>query len=181
MDEIVAAVLDGRLPTDRLEEAAERVSALRAWFGTPCTGEAEQDVIGLTAARRAVSLTGSATPPVDPLVVEVNTPPTIAVGDVPWGFTPLLPQAEVLRVKPEAADVPDILERASGRSLIVVVKDAHRYQASKSVVSALLAARPDTTVVEMGLPIWRPEGVTYVATYGAARANAQAAAELLGV
>ncbi|MFI6451089.1 glycoside hydrolase family 3 protein [Streptosporangium amethystogenes] len=181
LDEIVAAVLDGRLPASRLEEAAERVSALRAWFGTPRTGEAERDVIGLTAARRAVSLTGSAPPPVDPLVVEVDTPPTIAVGDVPWGFTPLLPRAEVLRVKPEAADVPDILERASGRSLIVVVKDAHRYEASKSVISALLAARPDTTVVEMGLPIWRPEGVTYVATYGAARANAQAAAELLGV
>ncbi|MEV4376383.1 glycoside hydrolase family 3 protein [Streptosporangium sp. NPDC049644] len=181
LDEIVAAVLDGRLPTSRLEEAAERVSALRAWFGTPRTGEAERDVIGLTAARRAVSLTGSAPPPVDPLVVEVDTPPTIAVGDVPWGFTPLLPRAEVLRVKPEAADVPGILERASGRSLIVVVKDAHRYEASKSVISALLAARPDTTVVEMGLPIWRPEGVTYVATYGAARANAQAAAELLGV
>ncbi|WP_051751317.1 glycoside hydrolase family 3 protein [Streptosporangium amethystogenes] len=181
LDEIVDAVLDGRLPASRLEEAAERVSALRAWFGTPRTGEAERDVIGLTAARRAVSLTGSAPPPVDPLVVEVDTPPTIAVGDVPWGFTPLLPRAEVLRVKPEAADVPGILERASGRSLIVVVKDAHRYEASKSVISALLAARPDTTVVEMGLPIWRPEGVTYVATYGAARANAQAAAELLGV
>ena len=139
-------------------------------------------MIGLAAARRAVSLTGSASPLVDPLVVEVDTPPTIAVGDVPWGFTPLLlPQAEVLRVKPEDADVPDILERAAGRSLIVVVKDAHRYQASRSVVSALLAARPDATVVEMGLPIWRPEGVTYLATYGAARANAQAAAELLGV
>ncbi|MEU8378900.1 glycoside hydrolase family 3 N-terminal domain-containing protein [Streptosporangium sp. NPDC048865] len=181
VDEIVAAVHDGRLPAARLEAAAERVAALRAWFGTPRTGEAERDVIGLTAARRAVSLTGSASPLVDPLVVEVDTPPTIAVGDVPWGFTPLLPQAEVLRVKPEAADVPGILERASGRSLIVVVKDAHRYEASQSVVSALLAARPDATVVEMGLPIWRPEGVTYLATYGAARANAQAAAELLGV
>ncbi|MFI6509970.1 glycoside hydrolase family 3 protein [Streptosporangium sp. NPDC050855] len=181
VDEIVAAVQDGRLPVARLEAAAERVAALRAWFGTPRTGEAEQEVIGLTAARRAVSLTGSASPLVDPLVVEVDTPPTIAVGDVPWGFTPLLPQAEVLRVKPEAADVQAILERASGRSLVVVVKDAHRYETSKSVVSALLAARPDATVVEMGLPIWRPEGVTYLATYGAARANAQAAAELLGV
>ncbi|MFF5110725.1 glycoside hydrolase family 3 protein [Streptosporangium sp. NPDC000509] len=181
VDEIVAAVHDERLPVARLEAAAERVAALRAWFGTPRTGEAERDVIGLTAARRAVSLTGSAPSPVDPLVVEVDTPPTIAVGDVPWGFTPLLPQAEVLRVKPEMADVADILERASGRSLIVVVKDAHRYEASQSVVSALLAARPDATVVEMGLPIWRPEGVTYLATYGAARANAQAAAELLGV
>lgn len=62
VDEIIAAVLDGRLPVTRLEEAAERVSALRAWFGTPRTGEAEPDVIGLTAARRAVSLTGSAPP-----------------------------------------------------------------------------------------------------------------------
>ncbi|MEV0418739.1 glycoside hydrolase family 3 protein [Streptosporangium canum] len=179
--EIVAAVGDGRLPLARLEAAAERVARLRAWFGTPRTGQAEENVIGLTAARRAVSLTGSAAPLVDPLVVEVDTPPTIAVGDVPWGFSPLLPQAEVVRVKPETADVPGILERAIGRSLVVVVKDAHRYEASKSVVSALLAARPDATVVEMGLPIWRPEGVTYLATYGAARANAQAAAELLGV
>jgi beta-N-acetylhexosaminidase len=181
ISEIVAAVLDGRLPLARLEAAAERVARLRTWFGTPHTGQAEENVIGLAAARRAISLTGSASPLINPLVVEVDTPPTIAVGDVPWGFTPLLPQAEVLRVKPEDADVPDILERAAGRSLILVVKDAHRYQVSRSVVSELLAARPDATVVEMGLPIWRPEGVTYLATYGAARANAQAAAELLGV
>ncbi|GAA2853639.1 glycoside hydrolase family 3 protein [Streptosporangium fragile] len=181
IDEIVAAVLDGRLPAARLEEAAERVARLRAWSGAPRTGGTEEKVIGLAAARRAVSLTGSAAPLVDPLVVEVDTPPTIAVGDVPWGFTPLPPRAEVVRVKPEAADVPDILRRATGRSLVVVVKDAHRYETSQSVVSALLAARPDATVVEMGLPIWRPAGVTYLATYGAARANAQAAAELLGV
>ncbi|MGV9777799.1 glycoside hydrolase family 3 protein [Streptosporangium sp. NPDC003464] len=179
--EIVAAVGDGRLPRARLEAAAERVERLRAWFGMPRAGQAEENLIGLAAARRAISLTGSASPLVDPLVVEVDTPPTIAVGDVPWGFAPLLPQAEIFRVKPEAADVPGILERAIGRSLIVVVKDAHRYESSKSVVSALLSARPDATVVEMGLPIWRPEGVTYLATYGAARANAQAAAELLGV
>ncbi|MEV7007986.1 glycoside hydrolase family 3 N-terminal domain-containing protein [Streptosporangium sp. NPDC051022] len=178
---IVAAVHEGRLPAARLEEAAERVARLRAWFGTPGTGQAEKSVIGLTAARRAVTLTGSASPLVDPLVVEMETPPTIAVGDVPWGFSPLMPQAEVVRVKPEDADVPNILERAIGRSLIVVVKDAHRYQTSQAVVSALLATRPDATVVEMGLPIWRPDAATYLATYGAARANAQAAAELLSI
>ncbi len=179
IDEIVVAVRDGRLPAARLEAAAERVARLRAWFGTPQTGQAEESVIGLTAARRAVSLTGSTSPLVNPLVVEMETPPTIAVGDVPWGFSPLMPQADVFRVKPEDANVPDILERAIGRSLVVVVKDAHRYETSQTVVSALLAARPDATVVEMGLPIWRPEGATYLATYGAARANAQAAAELL--
>ncbi|MFD0889190.1 glycoside hydrolase family 3 protein, partial [Streptosporangium algeriense] len=171
----------GRLPAERLEASAARVAKLRSWFGTSQPERAEESMIGLTAARRAVTLTGSASPLVDPLVVEMETPPTIAVGDVPWGFSPLMPQAEVVRVKPEEADVPNILERASGRSLVVVVKDAHRYEISQSVVSAVLAARPDTTVVEMGLPIWRPKGATYLATYGAARANAQAAAELLSI
>ncbi|MER7205527.1 glycoside hydrolase family 3 N-terminal domain-containing protein [Streptosporangium sp. NPDC000239] len=181
VDEIVAAVLDGRLPAERLEASAARVAKLRSWFGSSQPERAEESMIGLTAARRAVTLTGSTSPLVDPLVVEMETPPTIAVGDVPWGFAPLMPQAEVVRVKPEEADVPNILERASGRSLVVVVKDAHRYEISQSVVSAVLAARPDTTVVEMGLPIWRPKGATYLATYGAARANAQAAAELLSI
>ena len=36
-------------------------------------------------------------------------------------------------------------------------------------------------VVEMGLPVWRPPSDAYVATYGAARPNAQAAAEALGL
>ncbi|GAB2461811.1 glycoside hydrolase family 3 protein [Streptosporangium sandarakinum] len=186
---IVAAVRDGRLPGERLEEAAERVTRLRAWFAASrsdaaAAGAAGMDgerVVGLTAARRAVSLTGTTAPLVDPLVVEMETPPTIAVGDVPWGFTPLLPRAEIVRVRPEDADVPGLLARAAGRSLVVVVKDAHRHAVGRSVISELLAARPDATVVEMGLPVWRPEGVTYLATYGAGRANAQAAAELLGV
>ncbi|GIH77662.1 glycoside hydrolase family 3 protein [Planobispora longispora] len=178
---IVAAVRDGSLPLSRLEEAAEHVSRLRAWFGEPRQVANGENVIGLTAARRAVSLTGSAAPLVNPLVVEIDTPPTIAVGDVPWGFAPWLSRAEIVRVKPETADVPGLLEGAVGRSLVIVVKDAHRYESSQTVVSALLAARPDATVVEMGLPIWRPEAAAYLATYGAARANAQAAAELLGV
>lgn len=85
----------------------------------------------------------------------------------------------MLRVAPDAADVPGLLAKAVDRSLVVVVKDAHRHPDSRALVSALVTARPDTTVVEMGLPVWRPETAAYIATYGAARANAQAAAELL--
>ena len=34
----------------------------------------------------------------------------------------------------------------------------------------------------MGLPLWQtPEGACYLVTYGASRASAQAAAELLGL
>ncbi|MFI6734461.1 glycoside hydrolase family 3 protein [Nonomuraea sp. NPDC050451] len=177
--EVVSAVREGRLPLSRLEEAAARVAALRAWFGAPAAAAAEQNVVGLHAARRAVRLTGATEPLVEPLVIEVDTPPTIAVGDVPWGVGPWLPDAEIVRVKPAAADVPALLAKAVNRSLVVVVKDAHRHQASQELVSALVAARPDATVIEMGLPVWRPDSAAYIATYGAARANAQAAIELL--
>jgi beta-N-acetylhexosaminidase len=122
---------------------------------------------------------GSVAPPAEPFVIEVDTPPTIAVGVVPWGLGPWLPDAEIVRVAPAQADPGSLLDRARGRSLIVVVKDAHRHPATQALVSALLAARPDITVIEMGLPIWRPGAAAYIATYGAARANAQAATELL--
>ena len=53
---------------------------------------------------------------------------------------------------------------------------------ARSLIGVLLAARPDLILVEMGLPFWRPpEGTSYLATYGASRASAQAAAELLGL
>ncbi|MBD3144310.1 glycoside hydrolase family 3 protein [Microbispora bryophytorum] len=187
VDHIVDAVTEGRLPAERLEEAAGRVERLRDWFagahlssGNGPAGEvAEGDVVGLHAARRAVSLTGSAGPLADPFVVEIDTPPTIAVGEVPWGVAPWLPEAEVVRVRPAEADAGALLGRARERSLIVVVKDAHRHPGSRRLISELLAARPDAVVMEMGLPIWRPEAGAYIATYGAARPNAQAAVELL--
>jgi beta-N-acetylhexosaminidase len=79
-------------------------------------------------------------------------------------------------------DAAAILAAAAGRSLVAVVRDAHRDEQTRLLVSALLAARPDLILVEMGLPFWRPpEGTSYLATYGASRASAHAAAELLGL
>jgi beta-N-acetylhexosaminidase len=63
-----------------------------------------------------------------------------------------------------------------------VVRDAHRDQNTRSLIEVLLAARPDLVLVEMGLPLWHPPaGTSYLATYGASRASAHAAAELLGL
>jgi beta-N-acetylhexosaminidase len=79
-------------------------------------------------------------------------------------------------------DAAGILAAAAGRSLVAVVRDAHRDEQTRSLVSALLAARPDLILVEMGLPLWRPpDSTSYLATYGASRASAHAAAELLGL
>ena len=78
--------------------------------------------------------------------------------------------------------VAGILAAADGRSLVVAVRDAHRDEQTLALVRALLAARPDLVLVEMGLPFWHPPaGTAYLATYGASRASAHAAAELLGL
>ena len=74
-----------------------------------------------------------------------------------------------------------MLAAAAGRTLIIVVRDAHRYPVAAAAVAEMLAARPDAVVVEMGLPVWRPAGGSYLASYGAARSNSRAAAEILGL
>jgi beta-N-acetylhexosaminidase len=191
-DGLVVAAASGRMPPARLEEAAARVGELRAWAATaraaaPRSGANGADV-GLAAARRAVSVTGVLDRPLDrPTVVEVVPPPNIAVGPVPWGLEAWVPAGSLVRLGTgmAAADlsrrVDAALAAASGRPVIVVVRDAHRHRAARGVVTRILAARPDAVVLEMGLPVWRPPSGAYVATYGAAHTSGQAAAEVLGL
>jgi beta-N-acetylhexosaminidase len=193
------AVRSGELPGARLEEAAARVAALRARLagqraaadggGAGGHGGAAStaDGIGLVAARRALRLTGARPELRDPVVVEVEPVPNIAAGDARWGLDAWAPAGSSRRVV--AAPDPGqaaaaALKAAAGRSLILAVRDAHRSPATQHMVTAVLAERPDTVLVEMGLPYWQPPAgacQTYLATYGASRANAQAAAEFLGL
>jgi beta-N-acetylhexosaminidase len=195
------AVASGRLPAERLTEAQQNVARLRDWLARAAlrarwagAGDhgAAGDHIGLVAARRAVQVSAGAMgaapgPLADPVVVELEAQQNIAVGDVPWGLGPWVPAASIQRVPAglaisEAATVAKTaLVRAAGRPLIAVVRDAHRYPAVQAVVSELTAARPDTVVLEMGLPLWVPPAGVHLATYGAARVNGQAAAEVLGL
>jgi beta-N-acetylhexosaminidase len=141
--------------------------------------------IGLTAARRALRLTGAAATVTNPVVIEVAPPGNIAVGVVPWGLEPWLPTGGVTRVpaggKLAEQQVTQALRHAAGRPVVAVVRDAHREPGAQEVITLLLAERPDTIVLEMGLPLWRPAARTYLATYGASRTSGQAAAEMLGL
>jgi beta-N-acetylhexosaminidase len=192
---IVHAVGAGELPESRLAEAGSRVGALRAHLAVQrsSVGPTRADGSGLEAARRALRLTGALgilPEPRDPVVVEVEPIANMAAGDARWGLDAWVPGGNLRRV----AAVPDAgtaasaaegpLKAAAGRSLILVVRDAHRSPATRSLVTAVLAERPDTILVEMGLPYWQPpvgSYQAYLATFGASRANAQAAAELLGL
>jgi beta-N-acetylhexosaminidase len=217
-DALVAAVRDGALDGERLEEAADRVARLRGGLArtrSAALGGAAPEV-GLVAARRAVRVSGPRRTLNHPVIIEVEPRENIAAGQFGWGLGPWAPAGSVHRVSSsggplngagsalaEAAgsgqvsaagsgqadaagsgqvDAAGILAAAAGRSLVALVRDAHRDEQTQSLVSALLAERPDLILVEMGLPFWRPpEGTSYLATYGASRASAHAAAELLGL
>jgi beta-N-acetylhexosaminidase len=185
------AVASGRLPAQRLMEAQQNVACLRNWLAGKAATDLEADRpgahIGLVAARRAVHVSAPPGPLADPVVLELEAEGNIAVGDVPWGLRSWVPAASIQRipaglaVSAATAVARAALVQAAGRSLIVVVRDAHRYPAVRAVVSELTTARPDTVVLEMGLPLWVPPAGVHLATYGAARASAQAAAEALGL
>jgi beta-N-acetylhexosaminidase len=193
-DALVTAARSGRLPASRLEESAWRVAGLRAWAasarGTRLPAGQREHQIGAIAASRAIKVTGRLRPLHDPLLIELVPPANIAVGKVPWGLGEFV--GDVLRIAAAAqdcapADLRPVLAAASGRSLLVVTRDAHRYPVARQVVAELLSARPDAVVVEMGLPGWhpadragRPAGV-FVATYGATGASSRAVAGLLGL
>ncbi|MEV8090183.1 glycoside hydrolase family 3 protein [Streptomyces nigra] len=186
-DALVTAVRAGDLPEARLAEAAERVRELARWTTatTADAAEARPD-IGLVAARRALRLTGagSFTPLTGAPYVAAFTPvANIAVGDeTPWGVAAeldrLLPGTRTGGHTGEDAG-REALAAAGGRRLVAVVRDEHRHPWMAAALDDLLTARPDTIVVEMGVPQAAPRGALHIATHGAARVCGRAAAEVI--
>jgi len=184
--------LSGAVPADPALPALP--DAIKA--GTIPSQESTTPAVGLVAARRAVRASGPRRRLDQPVIIEVEPRENIAAGQFGWGLAPWARPGSVHRVSSSgrplngpgetAVDGDDavagILAAAAGRSLVVAVRDAHRDQRTLALIHALLAARPDLVLVEMGLPFWHPpEGTSYLATYGASRASAHAAAELLGL
>ncbi|MFJ4620505.1 glycoside hydrolase family 3 protein [Streptomyces sp. NPDC088812] len=186
-DALTTAVRTGELPEERLADAARRVRALARWTASAPTAadEAERDV-GLAAARRALRVTGADgfTPLTEAPYVAALTPvANIAVGDeTPWGVA-----AELARLLPGTGTGSfagehagrAALAAAGERRIVAVVRDEHRHPWMAAALDTLLAARPDTLVVEMGVPQAAPRGALHLATHGAARVCGRAAAEVI--
>ncbi|MEU1294206.1 glycoside hydrolase family 3 protein [Streptomyces sp. NPDC005840] len=197
-DALVGAVRAGELPEERLAEAAARVRTLATWTAGATAREpggradggpvADASDVGLRAARRALRITPGTDGPFTPLTeapyVAALTPvANIAVGDeTPWGVA-----AELLRLLPGTGTGsfsgdgagPAALAAAGSRRVVAVVRDEHRHPWMAAALDALLAARPDTLVVEMGVPQAAPRGALHLATHGAARVCGRAAAEVI--
>lgn len=184
VEALVAAVRSGRLPEQRLVEAADRARGLGTRPGARNDSPPDDlPALGLAAARRALRVHGEPRLPSPPLVVDVVVPPSIAVGAVPWGLGPhlaeLLPDTRVLRVEPDVP--PDrITAAAEGRPVVLVTRDAHRHPEVLDLTRAL--TRTDTVLVhvETGVPGPTTSGVTArIDTHGGSYASLRAAAELL--
>lgn len=208
---LVWAVRERRLSEERLGEAAERNRAVARWSAETRAGADVQVVpgIGLEAARRALRIRGELKPFTSAAyVVEFSPLVNIAVDtSTQWGLiepvAELLPGTTGTRVtapivgtesvglmtvpvldEDARIDVGPVLAEAVGRPLVLAVRDLHRNAWMARAVDAIVAERPDSVVVELGLPYGRTDelvarGITVVATYGAARVCGLAAAEAL--
>jgi beta-N-acetylhexosaminidase len=194
---LVEAVRAGRLPEERLAEAAARVAAaagrrdeLRRARSFDVSGSRDA---GLEAAQRALRVTeGAGAAPVrtagddrPPLVLELSGPSNIAVGDAtPTGVVTAArrrwPGIRTRRLAP-GADPAEALTAASGAQPVwVVVRDAHRHPWMDAAVGRLGRLRPDLVVIDTGWPGWSPPAeLTHVVTFGASWASGEAAVRRL--
>ncbi|MEU9878436.1 glycoside hydrolase family 3 protein [Streptomyces phaeochromogenes] len=172
-------------PSTLSSTPSSSVSAVGSGAGSEVWVHASTDV-GLVAARRALTVTrGAHFAPVTeaPYVAALTPVANIAVGDeTPWGVAAelrrLLPGTETGSFTGERAGA-EALAAAGSRRVVAVVRDAHRHTWMAEALDILLAARPDTVVVEMGVPQSPPRGALHIATHGAARVCGLAAAEAI--
>jgi beta-N-acetylhexosaminidase len=187
-DALVSAVRSGELPEERLAEAAERVRTLAHWTaaGAADAQLPADEEVGLRAARRALRITGADgfTPLTTAPYVAAFTPvANVAVGDeTPWGVAAelarLIPGTETGSFAGEDAGLAT-LAAAGPRRIVAVVRDEHRHPWMGAALDTVLRTRPDTIVIEMGLPQAPARGALHIATHGAARVCARAAAEII--
>jgi beta-N-acetylhexosaminidase len=170
-DAIVEAVASGILPLARLEEAAGRVGALRAWKPAGDLAAIDADGVARETARRAItSVRGT-------LRLDVGVPVTIvsfegttregAAGrhvdhaSLNMALRTRRFRSEVYRapLEPEGEMIEHLVElvRAqAGRQFIFLLRRAYQHAAQRDAVKALLVAAPDALVIALREPfdVW---------------------------
>jgi beta-N-acetylhexosaminidase len=177
---LVEAVVSGELAEERLHEAAGRVARVAAWAASAQRSASVDEEAGRAAAERALHVEGGPRLTAAPIVVELRPRANIAAGEAAHSLGDVLaarlPGTESI-VLDETAPAP---ARLGSRPLVLAVRDAHRHAWMRDAAATLLTEAPEAVVVELGLPIWRPDGAAaYVATYGGSRASYEALSRLL--
>lgn len=201
---IVAAVASGRLPAERVADAADRVRALASAPVVVSGSGAVTDAAAAAAPttlpadlRERIAASFHVAPGVRErlagagrigTIIRIDTAANIAVGDVPWGPFALIAAPDPARPAPtwlaDAAIVPldaaTPLEDPAGLAgpVLVVGKDLHRHPFAVVAVERLRAARADVVTADLGWPS-DDLALADVATFGASRVVAEAFASLV--
>ncbi|EOD63918.1 beta-N-acetylhexosaminidase [Amycolatopsis vancoresmycina DSM 44592] len=135
--------------------------------------------LGLEAARKALRVQGEPRLAGPPLVVDVQTEPTIAAGPMPWGLgahlAELVPGTRAMTATPE--DAAEVLAAArESRSVVVVTREAHRHPRVRALLAALSTV--DFIRVETGVPGPAGDGPR-IDTFSGSWVSLRAAAEYL--
>ncbi len=188
VDAVEAAVLDGTLPLDRLEDAARRVAALSDRLGAaPDDATGPDQRAGAAVAARAVQVRGDVALAGDDVLVVATVPRVAyAAGRVRSALLAELagrrPSWQVVEV-----DGPESVEQAlasgtgdgSSPRDVLVVSEGRPDPVGRAAVAAVLARVPGAVVVHGGLPRSDDAGERTVHTYGTSAATAHAVADLL--
>ena len=176
VDDIVRAVAiavdDGRLPLERLVEAAARARALAHPVpGEPVTPLSPAEVSAV--AGRALKVDGRLPILAEPQVLEFHPPNSIAAGPMPWSLA-----ARIAQRRPDAELVSDPAQLDPNRDLVVVVRDAARHPLQRRVLREL-EGHTGAVAVEVGWPDPTPPWLPTVHTFGTAPVLLDAAARLI--
>ena len=131
--------------------------------------------VGAEAARRALRIHGSLSLERDPLIVELVPDANIAAGVLVHSLADLWPGALSVRLDESTRD-PAACLPAGDRPLVIVARDALRYAWQQAIIWELLTLQPDAVVIETGIPGGTDAAIE---TYGAGRANLEAARDVL--
>lgn len=186
---IADAVESGRLPAERVSEAARRVAEYSARQVDPASDDVEgpTDTTGCPSVLGAVDVGRAFEIEADPgLLAQARTPAAvvrldatanIAVGVAPWGpFTledpwpgvPILGY-DVREDAPPTIDLVETLKHeADGGVVLAIGKGNHRYAKSRALIDSLREAGVRLVTIDMG---WPSDDRSYaeIATFGASR------------
>lgn len=190
---VEAAIAAGRLPAERVREAAARVRGLASAPAAPAGVAAQRaiephhdaaDVARVVSAFEVSDVARSrlAQAPCIGAVVRVDTVANIAIGGAPWGpfaaeaaraASSWLARVPVIAISGEhdhrSVDARALAEAcALDGAVLVVGKDLHRHAFARVAIDALRAERDDVVVIDMGWPS-HDRAYADVATFGASR------------
>jgi beta-N-acetylhexosaminidase len=167
---IVAAVRGRDLAEARLVEAAGRVARLHRLPAPDPDPLSEAEAVALAA--RAITITGELPDLAGAHLVQVDTPASIAVGNVSWG----LDGGIVIDPADPSPGLARLCERNGRRVVLVQVRDATRCPGFDGIMAAMRVwGRP--VVIDYGWPTPTPTPTVF--TRGASAATTVALAALL--